>query len=180
MITFAEYVELNQKALGEIPRSAIDRFTEGLSAVRLRDGTLWVAGNGGSAASASHAVADFGKTVTGNGSSALRTIALSEMVAMQTAFSNDDSFESAFALSLRNYAKKGDAVMILSVSGLSPNLLAASRVAMDMGLTLFSIVGLRGKDLAAISDFALTVDSNDYQVVENAQMSLIHWFVKVL
>jgi hypothetical protein len=51
---------------------------------------------------------------------------------------------------------------------------------MDMGLTLFSIVGLRGKDLAAISDFALTVDSNDYQVVENAQMSLIHWFVKVL
>jgi D-sedoheptulose 7-phosphate isomerase len=102
------------------------------------------------------------------------------MIAMQTAFGNDDSFESAFALSLRNYAKTGDAVMVLSVSGLSPNLLAASRAAIDMGLTLFSIVGVRGKDLAAKSDFALIVDSDDYQVVENTQMSLIHWFVKAL
>jgi len=180
MDNFLDYVELNRLALGQIEQKNIDRFAEGLSRVRARNGTLWVAGNGGSAASASHAVADFGKTVTGNGSPSLRTIALSELVGMQTAFANDESFKDAFALTLDLYAEERDALLILSVSGLSPNLLAASQSAFRRNIDVFAIVGIRGKELAENSHYSVVIDSDDYQIVENAQMSLIHWFVKIL
>jgi phosphoheptose isomerase len=99
---------------------------------------------------------------------------------MQTAFANDESFKDAFALTLDLYAEERDALLILSVSGLSPNLLAASQSAFRRNIDVFAIVGIRGKELAENSDHSLVIESDDYQIVENAQMSLIHWFVKRL
>lgn len=151
-----------------------------LQDVRSTGSTVWVGGNGGSAASASHTVADFTKTSTSGGKAPIRAIALSELVSLVTAFSNDVSFEDAFAESLRLLAKPGDVFLLISVSGTSPNLVRAATVAAEIGLKVVSLVGARGHKVAAQSDAAIVIQSEDYQVVENMHMALIHWFVKAL
>jgi len=177
---YEQYVDDQYSALKSIDSAALESFIDGLRAVRSRGGTIWVAGNGGSHASASHVVADFVKTATEFGAAPLKAVAVSEMVSLATAHSNDNSFGVALASIIEAMARPEDAVMIISVSGRSPNLVECQRIASTMNLTVFSLVGIRGTELAALSDFALVVDSDDYQTVENAHMSLVHWFVKAL
>ena len=177
---FTGYVAANSGALSAIENSTIELFVNGLDSLRRNGKTLWVAGNGGSAATASHTVADLTKTITSSGDSGLRSIAISEMVSLQTAFANDESFEQAMSRTIQMVGSEGDGLLVISVSGLSPNLIAAANEAKAKGLTLFSLVGSRGVSLARDSDFAILVPSEDYQIVENAHMALIHWFVKAL
>lgn len=177
---YKEYLRQNDEVLKKVDASLLSSFINGLDALRTRNRTLYILGNGGSAATASHAVADFSKTASSLGRIPLKTIAISEMVSLQTAYANDESFLVAMAETLRAYAAEGDALLIISVSGQSPNLLEAFKYAKDSGIQVFSIVGARGAELAGESDFGILLDSEDYQVVENAQLSLVHWIVKVL
>jgi D-sedoheptulose 7-phosphate isomerase len=77
-------------------------------------------------------------------------------------------------------ARSGDAVLILSVSGTSPNLVAAHDTAQKNGIETACIVGKGGSDLAKACDYSILLDSKDYQLIENAHVSIMHWFVKVL
>lgn len=177
---FEDYVEQQDKALRAVSSDVLKNFVEGLKTVRGLGGTMWVAGNGGSSASASHAVADFVKTSTAHGARPFRTISVSELLSLTTAFSNDVSFEESLSSTISSMAEPGDAILLISVSGKSPNLISCAKVAKDKGLTLFSLVGAQGTKLAAESDHSIVIDSEDYQTVENAHMTLIHWFVKEL
>ena len=78
----------------------------------------------------------------------LNAFALSEMVALQTAYSNDVSFEEGFASTLRDFSEEGDAIWIISVSGSSPNLLRAVEQARRNDVTILSVVGRRGYSLS--------------------------------
>ncbi len=102
------------------------------------------------------------------------------MTALQTALGNDISFEDGFAYALRRFASKGDALMIISVSGTSPNLLRVTEVAREIDIPVFSIVGAKGSQQSRLSAHAIIIPSEDYQIVENAQMVLVHWITKVL
>ena len=177
---FSDYLAKQNDAMQGISPEKVDSFLTGLQGLRDENRFLWVAANGGSASTASHFVGDLVKTVKGHGSKSLKTIALSEMAALQTAYANDESFESAMGSSLLDLANPGDGLMIISVSGLSPNLLAAASAARERGVRVFSLVGQRGQDLADTSDYSILVDSNDYQIVENAHVILMHWFAKAL
>lgn len=177
---YVEYVRLNNLALSEVPETEIHDFIEAMKDLRRRSGTLFVVGNGGSAASASHAVADFSKTIKIGKWGAIKTISISEMVSLQTAYANDESFEFAAARTLETFASNSDAVLVVSVSGKSPNLLQVVQAAKDAGVETFSLVGSRGRVLADACDHSIVISSADYQIVENAHMTLIHWFVKVL
>jgi D-sedoheptulose 7-phosphate isomerase len=148
--------------------------------VRDNGETLWVAGNGGSSATASHAVADFTKTVTQGGKRGIKSVALSEMVSLQTAFANDVSFIDAMSETLKLVGREGDALLLFSVSGQSPNLLRAADAATGLGMEVLSIVGRNGSPLADLSTHSILLDSDDYQVVENLHVSLMHWLVKEL
>lgn len=177
---YSDYVNEQHRVFQETPHEDVSAFVEGLKSLRSSRGTLWIAGNGGSSASASHAVADFAKTMTQAGMDGIPSVAISEMVSLQTAFANDESFEAAVCRTLELMSKPGDALLIISVSGLSPNLVAAVEWANSNSLATFSLVGERGAALAAVSTNSVVVPSNDYQIVENLHMSLIHWFVKAL
>lgn len=177
---FRDYVADNNRALLSVQDALLDKFASGLRSVRDRGGVLYVLGNGGSAATASHAVADFTKTAKQFGGESLKCIAISEMVSLQTAYANDQSFEVGAAETIRSLANPQDALLLVSVSGISPNIVACFNAATDLALTTFTIFGSRGKELAALSDHGIVLDSDDYQVVENAQLTLIHWLVKVL
>lgn len=180
MNTWNRYLDSNDSSLRKINPEKINLFIDHLRRVRDSKGKVWVLGNGGSASLASHAVADFGKTVKQGGATPIFTIAGSEFVSMQTAYANDLSFESGFSSMLRDFGATQDAVWIVSVSGQSPNLLSAVDAAREKGMCVLSTVGQRGEELARESDVGILIDSNDYQVVENAHLVLMHWFTKAL
>ena len=124
-ISWDEYRIENNEALSGIDVTSVESVLQILKSLRLRGGTLWIAGNGGSAATASHAAADLGKTVKSSGASPVFCVALSDMVAMQTAYANDISFERGFSETLMDFAKPEDVLWVISVSGTSPNLMRA-------------------------------------------------------
>ena len=175
-----EYLESHKEVFEEINLIDLDKILDILQKVRESSSTLWVVGNGGSAATASHIVADFGKTSTALGQKSVRAIALSELVSLSTAFANDISFESAFSESIKLLAKPTDALLLISVSGTSPNLLGAHEAAKALGLRTISLTGIRGIKVAEQSDASVVVQSDDYQVVENTHVFIAHWLVKEL
>ena len=179
-MNFQDYISEQQEVIDRLSNLEIVDFLVGLQVIRSSGTTLWIAGNGGSASTGSHAAVDFVKTSHNSSRSYLRTQNLSDAVALTTAFSNDVSFESSLGNSLKSLANAGDSLLILSVSGTSPNLLYAFESAKELGLKTFCIVGSRGKDLAKKSDQSILIDSDDYQIVENLQLMLIHWFTKCL
>jgi phosphoheptose isomerase len=180
MNAWQNYVAENSRVLNLVDEDILGAMVITFKDVGSAGGTLWVLGNGGSASLASHAVADFSKTVQGLGGLPLKTLAPSELVSLQTAYSNDTSFAVGFASTLRTYGSKLDAVLIISVSGRSPNLVNAVEVAKSMGMSTCAWVGTRGAGLAGSVDHIVVFDSDDYQIVENAQVSLMHWITKAL
>ena len=147
---FQGYVTDNAKVQADISEAQLASFIEGLRSIRIAGGSLFVAGNGGSAATASHAVADFVKTVEGFGGESLKSLALSEMTSLQTAIGNDIDFEEGHAFALKRFASKSDGLLLISVSGTSPNLLRAAEVAVEIGIPVFSMVGAKGAAQASL------------------------------
>jgi D-sedoheptulose 7-phosphate isomerase len=180
LMNYQEYLHQNMKTMGDIDSVNIENFVSALRRLASLSGTLWIAGNGGSAATASHCVADFMKTTLNFDGTSLKSVALHELVSLTSAYSNDVSFEESLGLSLELVAEPGDALLIISVSGLSPNLIYAHAKAKKLGMRTFALVGERGRSLAENCDDAILVQSDDYQIVENAHVMLMHWVTKNL
>jgi D-sedoheptulose 7-phosphate isomerase len=177
---FSEYIDSHYAALESIDELSLSRFKETFGELRESGATLWVAGNGGSSATASHAVADLTKTITQLGGRGIKCVSISEMVSLQTAFANDNSFMEAMYDSLQIMGSKEDALLIFSVSGRSPNLIRAATAAKEIGMKVMSLVGALGDPIVELSDISLKLQSEDYQVVENFQLRLVHGWVKTL
>ena len=174
------YVSANNAAMAALSTTSLFQIRDLLRDTRAKSGTLWVLGNGGSASLASHSVADFSKTAQGLGSNPLRTLAPSEMVALQSAFSNDTSFEHGLASTLDMYLEVDDAILVFSVSGKSPNLLNAIESAKSLGVAIAAVVGEAAQNLESECDAILSIASGDYQIVENVQLAVMHWLTKNL
>lgn len=175
---FLSYIESQAKTLGNLNVNNLYLFKDELIKFKMTNKILWILGNGGSASTASHAVVDFVKTADLNGNGSIRSHSISEMVSLTSAYSNDEAFEVSLANSLDKMSMENDAVLILSVSGTSPNLLNAFKIAKKKNLLTFAIVGTKGEELAKKSDNAIVIPSTDYQIVENIQLILIHWLTK--
>ena len=174
------YVSANNAAMAALGKTELLQILDLLRDTRAKSGTLWVLGNGGSASLASHSVADFSKTAQGLGSNPLRTLAPSEMVALQSAFSNDTSFEYGLASTLDMYLGPDDSILVFSVSGKSPNLLNAIKLAKSKGVGIAAVVGKAAQNLESECDVVLSIASGDYQIVENVQLAVMHWLTKNL
>lgn len=174
------YVSENADTLLAIEEKDLLQIVSMISNTIDSDRTIWILGNGGSASLASHAVADFSKTVVGLGGRPARPIAVSEMLSLQSAFSNDDSFEEGFEKTLRIFARRSDLVIAISVSGTSPNIVRAIETSKALGLAVSAWTGLKGEGLKHSVDNLLLIPSLDYQIVENAQVAVMHWITKEL
>lgn len=177
---FNAYLAEQHRLLSGIPTSAIEEFVNTLQEVRANGSVLWILGNGGSAGTASHLVTDFSKGAGELGSGSLRAMAPSEFISLQTAVANDLDYAQVFSKTLEMYSKKDDLILAISVSGRSPNLVRAAEYAVGKGLKVLSIVGERGNPLQDLSNSCIMIQSNDYQIVENIQLTLGHWFMKRL
>ena len=139
---------------------------------------VYIAGNGGSASTASHMACDLGKNVVKDqgqaGSSRFRVTALVDNTAWMTAIANDDGYEWVFAKQLEALAEPDDVLIVISASGNSPNVVEAVRSARAMGVTTVGILGFGGGILKDLVDLSVVVAGNEYGPVEDVHLVLNH------
>ena len=154
----------------------MSRIVELLRAAREQGATIYIAGNGGSAATASHWVNDLGKATKNPACKPMRVISLSDNVSWLTALANDEGYDRVFSGQLENFAQPGDVLMVLSASGNSPNLLRAVELARQRGLITVALLGFDGGALKNMVDECLWLptDNGAYGLVESAHSLLCH------
>ena len=170
----SNYIEAQKAALDSIPAPAVANLVKLLRQALHEDRQIFVFGNGGSAANASHFVTDLGKGSSDNVGRHFRCLSLNDNVSWMTAIANDYAYEDIFVRQLRNYARKGDVALALSVSGNSPNVVKAMDWAGKNGLTTIALVGAKRGALAATAQHVIVIDSIHYGRVEDAQMAVCH------
>jgi len=139
----ARYLRDLARLMAVVDLDAIARIVGLLRATRDEGGTIYIAGNGGSAATASHWANDLGKATKCTGRSCIRVMCLSDNTPL-TALANDEGYERVFAGQLENFAGPGDALIVMSASGNSPNLVQAVELANERGLTTIALLGFDG------------------------------------
>jgi D-sedoheptulose 7-phosphate isomerase len=178
--TAQRIMEDHATALGELLKSldctVLERVVEMLSAVRHAGGTIFVAGNGGSATTATHLANDLCKATRTPLKPPMRVLSLTDNVSWFTALANDEGYERAFAGQLENLARPGDVLIVISASGNSPNLLSAVEAARANGAATCALLGFDGGRLLALVDEALWLQTpaGQYALVEDAHSALCH------
>jgi D-sedoheptulose 7-phosphate isomerase len=149
---------------------------------RERGATIYIAGNGGSASTASHWVNDLGKATKREGKPPMRVMSLNDNVSWLTALANDEGYDRIFAGQLENFAKPGDVLVVLSASGNSRNLIEAVELARTRGVTTVALLGFDGGALKDKVDQCLWLPSEKgtYGLVEGAHSVLCHVLTECL
>lgn len=174
----AESIRVKERLLAECGE-AILRGGQVLAATLLAGGTVLLFGNGGSAAEAQHLAAEFVGRFHGE-RRALPAVALTADTAALTALGNDYGFERVFARQVEALARRGDAVVALSTSGSSPNVLAGVMAARERGCTVLGITGARGTRLAALCDVPVLVPSTTTARIQEASLTIGHLWCEMV
>jgi D-sedoheptulose 7-phosphate isomerase len=170
----SQYIQAQKAALDSIPLDQVEQLIQKLRQVWQEDRQLFVCGNGGSAANASHFITDLGKGASDKLSKRFRCLSLNDNVSWMTALGNDYSYDEVFSRQLANFARPGDLLLTMSVSGSSPNLVKAVEWACQHGVYSVALVGGKRGRLAEIADFVVAIDATHYGRVEDAHMGICH------
>jgi D-sedoheptulose 7-phosphate isomerase len=170
----AGYVAAQKAALDSIPLEQVARLVELLRAAVREDRQVFVFGNGGSAANASHFATDLGKGASDKIGKRFRVLSLNDNVSWMTALGNDYAYEDIFVRQLENYARPGDIALTMSVSGSSPNCVKAIEWARLHGLVTVALVGAKRGRLAGIAEHVLVINDAHYGRAEDAHMGVCH------
>jgi D-sedoheptulose 7-phosphate isomerase len=165
----------------EFDFDAVEKIAQLLETAEKNGKTVFVMGNGGSAATASHIATDWSKTAERPGKRLLRCISLNDNVPFMTAIGNDLGYEHVFSRQLENLVDTGDVVVIISGSGNSPNVVKAAEVAKSRGATTVGMTGFAGGKLRQMADVCLHVNSDQYGVIEDLHMaagSILAFYLK--
>lgn len=171
---FEAYRAQVKAALSSVDADAVRMLSAWLAEVRAQGGCVFVAGNGGSAATASHFATDLGKGASYGFTERFRAIALTDNVPLITAYANDVGYEVVFAEQLRSLGRPGDVLVVITGSGNSPNILAAVETARELGVRTVSLTGFAGGRAAGLSDCNVNVASDHMGVIEDVHMSICH------
>jgi D-sedoheptulose 7-phosphate isomerase len=148
-------------------------WAEDLAQVFATGGMVLTCGNGGSAAEAQHLTGELVGRFRGD-RPALPAIALCADSATTTAIVNDYGSEEMFARQVRGYGRPGDVLVALSTSGSSPNVVAAAKAGLEIGLAVWALTGPAPNPLAAMADAAIAVDAPTTATVQELHLSIVH------
>lgn len=166
--------------LERLPWDEIRQAILVLHHARMNGQQVFVMGNGGSAATASHMACDLGKGAAVAGYPGFRAIALTDNMAVFSAYANDCGYEHVFARQLDNLVQPGDVVIGISGSGNSPNVLNAIQLARDHGATTIGLAGFDGGRLKGLVDLCLHVENHCMEQVEDIHLMLGHLIATAL
>jgi len=180
---FRKYSDYVQKLLSEIDTESVKKIVDCLLKARSNNKTIYFAGNGGSASTASHFAQDMGeigRKIRGKG---FRTQSINDNVSALTAISNDYSYDNVFSLQIEYNFDPGDVLVVISASGNSPNVIKAVNLAKEKGGVTIGLVGFEdGGRLAQICDHIVHINSKkgEYGPVEDIHLVLNHMIVSYL
>src|SRR5215213_8420983 len=155
----SQYLKAHKEALDLIPLDKVSRLIDLFVKAWKEDRKIFVFGNGGSAANASHFVTDLGKGSSDKIGRRFRCLSLNDNVSWMTALGNDYAYEEIFVRQLTNFARAGDVVFVMSVSGNSPNLVRAVEWSVKQGVSTIALVGKKRGQLAQLAQHVIVIDS---------------------
>jgi D-sedoheptulose 7-phosphate isomerase len=176
------YFRMFEQVVARLPHSSIEQAAAELLVAYEQNRTIFLFGNGGSAALASHFACGLGKgTVTNReGQKRFRVLALTDNLPLLTAWANDSCYEDVFAEQLRNFMEPGDVAFAISGSGNSANVLRALEVAQKGGAYNIGLAGSCGGKMKNLCDLCIVIPSENMQIIEDLQLSVTHAIFSVV
>lgn len=175
-----EYLDLEIAVIKSIDINSINQVMNVLEQARLEGRHIFICGNGGSAATASHFCCDFNKGVSANQEQKYNFECLSDNVATMMAVANDIGYEEVFRFPLKNKMKSGDILIGISGSGNSINIVKAMEYAKSVGGKTIAFVGYNGGEMKEIADYNIHISIDNMQISEDIHMVLDHLMMYVL
>lgn len=173
-ITVNRYFDHLVNAIEKLPLRTIDEIVAVLMRAYESSRMIYLFGNGGSAALASHFACDLGKGAANGSSKRFQVLAFTDNVPLMTAWANDARYEDIFAEQLMNFVRPNDIAFAISGSGKSPNVLKALRAAREAGAYTVGLTGFQGGDMKDLCDLCLIIPSDNMQIIEDLHLSVTH------
>ena len=169
-----DYREKLQATLSTIDTTRVAQAIEWMKEARDANRALFVAGNGGSSATAAHFVCDMVKGASAGKAARFRIVALGQNLPTLTAYSNDLSYADGLIEELKNFAQPGDLYMAISGSGNSPNVVRAMEFANSLGCRTLALTGRDGGRLGALANLNIHVPEPHMGRIEDAHHVICH------
>ena len=166
-----DYLKSAREVIDHLDVKEIEGLALAIAEVREASGTVFLAGNGGSASTASHFATDLG----------VGSMKVSKHVRVVS--SNDRSYESVFEQQLQLLGKEGDMLVLISASGNSKNLITALKTSQEMGMKSYSLTGFDGGELRRMtlgSNVHVPSNMGEYGLVEDAHLAICHMITECM
>lgn len=172
-----------EREMATVKAMNFDEIEEAVKAIKDaydREATIYVFGNGGSAATASHFVCDFNKGICEKLDKKFNLICLNDNFPIMMAIANDIVYEEVFSFQLKGKLKPTDLILAISGSGNSKNVIKAVEYAKEVGTKVVGLTGYSGGKLREMADYHMHVPVDDMQITEDIHMSFDHMMYRVL
>ena len=180
MENIQNYITGLHQTIDQLPKHLIVDVIGVLQYARMRGAQVFIMGNGGSAATASHFVCDLAKNTRREGLPHFRAIGLTDNLPIFSAYANDEGYENVFSQQLANLIRPGDVIIGISASGNSKNVLNAMEEAQKHNVTTIGFTGFDGGRLGQMVNINIHVKSNIIEHVEDIHLMLEHMIVKAI
>ncbi len=174
-----EYYEREIRVIQNLDLDEINDAMNAIYNAYQKQGTIYVCGNGGSAATASHMQNDFNKGISEYVDNKFRFYCLNDNYPTVMAIANDIGYEEVFRFQLLNKLNKNDLFIGISGSGNSKNVLNAAEYAKECGVKVIGITGYKGGKLKEMADYKMHVAEEDMQIDEDVHMTFDHMMMKI-
>ncbi|MDR0918686.1 MAG: SIS domain-containing protein [Oscillospiraceae bacterium] len=174
-----KYIQDEIDTLKKLDISALNNALNLLEETLQKEGNIYIFGNGGSSATASHFQNDFNKGISEYTDKKFRFNCLNDNVATVMAIANDIGFEEVFRFQLKNKLKENDIIVAISGSGNSPNVINAVEYAKEQGVKIIGLTGFSGGKLKELSDISLHAPVSSMQITEDIHMIFDHLMMSI-
>ena len=174
MSMIREYLDLVTQAIADLPEDKIEDVVDTLRAAHAEGRQVFLLGNGGSAATATHVAEDLQKGIKESSGKRFKVVSLTDSAPLICAWANDKGYDHIFAEQLDSFLEPGDVVVAMSGSGNSPNVIKAVERANEMGAVTIGWSGFAGGKLAQVAQKSIVVNSDSMQRIEDVHLILGH------
>lgn len=174
METIEKYLLELEHMLGTLSMIQLQQALNVLEQAYYHEQRIFIMGNGGSAATASHFALDLAKNTIVPGAPRLKAISLTDHVPLITAWSNDTTYERVFSEQLANMIQPCDVIIAISTSGNSPNIINVLQLAKQWSATTIGLLGAKGGKAKEIADIYILAPGQNIEQEEDAHLILAH------
>ena len=170
------YIERLKDLLDAVDENVVEKIVQEIENLLVNRGRLYILGNGGSSATASHMVNDMGAGLRRRDIINLDVVSLGDNSPVVTAIANDIGYENVFYMQMQGLINSKDVILAISCSGNSPNIVKAVKYAKEQGCKIIGVTGFDGGELKNIADIKFHVEApkGEYGLVEDVHMILDH------